>query len=42
MGRLLLTHLVPEWGDPGATYEAARSAFPGPVSIVRPGDRYEI
>jgi ribonuclease BN (tRNA processing enzyme) len=40
--RLLLTHLVPAWGNPQATYEAAQAAFPGPVSLVRPGDRYEI
>ena len=42
VGRLLLTHLVPAWGNPQATYEAAQAAFPGPVSLVRPGDRYEI
>jgi ribonuclease BN (tRNA processing enzyme) len=42
VGRLLLTHLVPAWGDPMGTYEAALGSFPGPVSLVSPGDTYEI
>jgi ribonuclease BN (tRNA processing enzyme) len=42
VGHLLLTHLVTAWGDPGATYAAASGTFSGPVSLVRPGDRYEI
>ena len=42
VGRLLLTHLIPAWGDPQATYQAAANAFPGPVTLVRPGDTYEI
>jgi ribonuclease BN (tRNA processing enzyme) len=42
VGGLLLTHLITAWGDPVATYQAAASAFPGPVTLVRPGDRYEI
>jgi ribonuclease BN (tRNA processing enzyme) len=41
-GRLLLTHLVRAWGDPSATYEAASASFSGPVTLVRPGDRFEI
>ncbi|GII25521.1 MBL fold metallo-hydrolase [Planosporangium mesophilum] len=42
VGRLLLTHLVPAWGDELSTVEAASTAFAGPVEIVRPGCRYEI
>ncbi len=42
VGRLLLTHLVTAWGDPDATYQAAASAFSGPVTTVRPGDSYQI
>jgi ribonuclease BN (tRNA processing enzyme) len=42
VGQLLLTHLVSAWGDPEVTYEAASATFPGPVWLVRPGDRYEI
>jgi ribonuclease BN (tRNA processing enzyme) len=42
VGRLLLTHLVSAWGDPVATRQAAEATFPGPVDLVRPGDRYEI
>src|SRR2546421_12529191 len=42
VGRLLLTHLIPAWGDPEATHQAASNAFPGPVTLVRPGDTYEI
>lgn len=41
-GHLLLTHLVPAWGNPIGTYEAALGSFPGPVSLVSPGDTYEI
>ncbi|MBO0867450.1 MAG: MBL fold metallo-hydrolase [Micromonosporaceae bacterium] len=40
--RLLLTHLVSAWGSEAATYEAATSAFAGPVAVVRPGDQYEV
>jgi ribonuclease BN (tRNA processing enzyme) len=42
VGHLLLTHLVSAWGDPESTYEAASGSFTGPVSLVQPGDRYEI
>ena len=42
VGHLLLTHLVSAWGGPDATYAAASGTFSGPVSLVRPGDRYEI
>ena len=42
VGRLLLTHLVCAWGSEAKTYEAAASAFAGPIEIVRPGARYEI
>src|SRR3954454_18051156 len=42
VGKLLLTHLVTAWGSEMLTYEAASSAFSGPVEIVRPGARYLI
>jgi ribonuclease BN (tRNA processing enzyme) len=42
VGRLLLTHLVAAWGDPQATHDAAAAGFSGPVTLVRPGDTYEI
>jgi ribonuclease BN (tRNA processing enzyme) len=42
VGKLLLTHLVTAWGSEALTAEAARSAFDGPIDIVRPGARYEI
>ena len=35
--RLLLTH-VPVWTDPEVVLAEARSAFPGPVQLVRPGE----
>jgi ribonuclease BN (tRNA processing enzyme) len=35
--RLLLTH-VPVWTDPQVVLAEARSAFPGPVDLARPGD----
>jgi ribonuclease BN (tRNA processing enzyme) len=34
--RLLLTH-VPVWTDPEVVLAEARSAFPGPVELARPG-----
>jgi ribonuclease BN (tRNA processing enzyme) len=40
--RLLLTHLVPAWGDEATTVEEARSTFDGPIDVVRPGAVYEI
>ena len=40
--RLLLTHLVPAWGSEIDTYDAAASAFSGPIEVVRPGARYDI
>ena len=40
--RLLLTHLVPAWGSESDTYDAACTAFAGPIEVVRPGARYEI
>ncbi|WP_329107901.1 MBL fold metallo-hydrolase [Micromonospora sp. NBC_01699] len=42
VGRLVLTHLVSAWGSEALTYEAAASAFAGPVEIARPGARYDI
>lgn len=42
VGRLLLTHLVTAWGSEAQTYDAAASAFGGPVEIVRPGSRYDV
>ena len=42
VGRLLLTRLVDAWGDPVATLEAASAAFSGPVTLVRPGQTYEV
>lgn len=41
VGRLVLTHLVTAWGSEAATYEAATTAFAGPVEIARPGARYD-
>jgi len=38
----LLTHLVSAWGSEAMTYDAAASAFGGPIDIVRPGMRYMI
>jgi ribonuclease BN (tRNA processing enzyme) len=40
--RLLLTHLVPAWGDEQATLDEARSTFDGPIEVVRPGTSYDI
>jgi ribonuclease BN (tRNA processing enzyme) len=42
VGRLLLTHLVSAWGSEAMTYDAAASAYGGPIEIVRPGTRYMI
>ena len=42
VGRLLLTHLVSAWGSEAMTYDAAASAYGGPIDIVRPGTRYMI
>ncbi|MBB5870153.1 ribonuclease BN (tRNA processing enzyme) [Allocatelliglobosispora scoriae] len=42
VGKLLLTHLVTAWGSEVETFEAAASAFAGPVEIARPGARYEV
>lgn len=42
VGKLLLTHLVPAWGSEALTYDAACSAYAGPVEIVRPGARYDL
>jgi ribonuclease BN (tRNA processing enzyme) len=40
--RLLLTHLVPAWGDEATTLHEAKSTFDGPIDVVRPGAIYEI
>jgi ribonuclease BN (tRNA processing enzyme) len=40
--RLLLTHLVPAWGDERVTLDEARSAFDGIIDVVRPGVAYDI
>jgi ribonuclease BN (tRNA processing enzyme) len=42
VGRLVLTHLVAAWGSEAESYEAAASAFGGPVDIARPGLRYQL
>lgn len=42
VGRLLLTHLVAAWGSEAATFDAAASAFTGPLDVARPGARYQI
>lgn len=42
VGRLLLTHLVPAWGDEDRTVDEARAAYAGPVDVVRPGSSYEV
>lgn len=41
VGRLLITH-VPPWTDPDQVLTEAKSAFPGPVELVRPGADYDI
>jgi ribonuclease BN (tRNA processing enzyme) len=40
--RLLLTHLVPAWGDEAQTLAEARSAYDGPVDVVHSGAVYDI
>jgi ribonuclease BN (tRNA processing enzyme) len=40
--RLLLTHLVQAWGDEESTIAEVRSAFTGPLDVVRAGSVYEI
>jgi ribonuclease BN (tRNA processing enzyme) len=42
VGKLLLTHLVSAWGSEAMTFDAAASAYSGPIEIVRPGTRYVI
>jgi len=42
VGKLLLTHLVTAWGSEALTFEAASSAFAGPVEVVRAGASYEV
>ena len=42
VGRLLLTHLVIAWGSEAQTLKAAATAYPGPVTVVRSGDVYDI
>lgn len=42
VGRLLLTHLVPAWGDEAQTLAEARSAYDGPVEVVHSGAVYEM
>jgi ribonuclease BN (tRNA processing enzyme) len=39
--RLVLTHL-PVWNDPAVTLAEAVSAYPGPATVARPGDVYEL
>jgi ribonuclease BN (tRNA processing enzyme) len=39
--RLLLTHLV-AWNDDEEVRAEARSAFPGPLDVVRAGDVYDV
>jgi ribonuclease BN (tRNA processing enzyme) len=41
VGRVLLTHLQMGF-DPGATIESVTRAYPGPVDLVEPGDRFTI
>jgi ribonuclease BN (tRNA processing enzyme) len=40
--RLLLTHLVPAWGDEEQTLGEARAAYTGPVEVVHSGAVYDI
>jgi ribonuclease BN (tRNA processing enzyme) len=42
VGRLLLTHLVPAWGDEERTLAEARSAYAGPIEVVHSGAVYEV
>ena len=41
VGRLLITH-VPPWTNPHQVFAEAKSAFSGPVELVRPGADYKI
>jgi ribonuclease BN (tRNA processing enzyme) len=40
--RLLLTHLVPAWGDEAQTLAEAESAYDGPVEVVHSGAVYDL
>ncbi|MBA3489723.1 MAG: MBL fold metallo-hydrolase [Longispora sp.] len=40
--RLLVTHLVQAWGDERRTVEEVRSAYAGPLEVVRAGSVYDI
>jgi ribonuclease BN (tRNA processing enzyme) len=42
VGRLLLTHLVPAWGDEEQTLAEARSTYSGPIDVVHSGAVYDI
>jgi ribonuclease BN (tRNA processing enzyme) len=42
VGRLLLTHLVSAWGSEALTYQAAASAFNGPLDVARTGACYAV
>jgi ribonuclease BN (tRNA processing enzyme) len=42
VGRLLLTHLVPAWGDEARTLAEAQSAYAGPIEVVHSGAVYDL
>ena len=40
--KLVLTHLVAAWGSEAQVYEAAATAFAGPVEVARAGASYDV
>ncbi len=40
--RLVLTHMVAAWASEARAFDAASSAYPGPIEVARAGARYEI
>ncbi len=42
VGRLVLTHLVAAWGSEAKVFDAASSAYSGPLEIARAGALYEV
>jgi ribonuclease BN (tRNA processing enzyme) len=40
--RLVLTHLVPAWGNEDLTLAEASAAFEGPIDLARPGSTYDL
>lgn len=42
VARLVLTHMVTAWVSEARAYDAAASAYAGPIEVARAGARYEI